>query len=386
MINQENNQITYNYTVSVQSATSMYYRIEADFNGLLKYKTFELVGFNPVGELPRPSWVKKGINYHSDDPTKATLVLHAPTYTRFKNGQGGITGTNNTAPKEVVYVIGDFNNWTVSETYKMNRDRDGWDGTIDADNDGDRGDYWWITIDGLIPGQEYVFQYLIDGNLQVADPYTYKVSDFDDVYISPSVYANLIPYPNQAVDRASVIQTAREEFVWTAPSFIKPSTDKLNIYELHFRDFTQEGTFKAAMEKLDYIKGLGINAIHVMPVSEFEGNSSWGYNPNFYFAPDKAYGTDVDLKKFIDACHHREIQVFNDIVLNHAFYSNVMARMYWNNNQNKPANDNPWFNPDHKMVADPAGWWGADWNHESEHTQAMVDSILHFWLEEFNFD
>ncbi len=123
-----------------------------------------------------------------------------------------------------------------------------------------------------------------------------------------------------------------------------------------------------------------------MPVSEFEGNDSWGYNPNFYFASDKAYGIPNDLKKFIDECHKRQIQVFNDLVLNHAFYSNVMARMYWNDAQNKPAADNPWLNPDHKAVANPAGWWGTDWNHESEHTQAMVDRILDFWLQEFKFD
>lgn len=175
-------------------------------------------------------------------------------------------------------------------------------------------------------------------------------------------------------------------YQWEAATFTKPTDNHLNIYELHFRDFTDEGTYLAAIDKLDYIKGLGINAIHVMPVSEFEGNNSWGYNPNFYFAADKAYGKAEDLKLFIDECHKRQIQVFNDIVLNHAFYSNVMAKMYWNHVANKPSNDNPWFNPEHKMVADPAGWWGADWNHESEHTQAMVDRILDYWLQEYNFD
>jgi 1,4-alpha-glucan branching enzyme len=200
------------------------------------------------------------------------------------------------------------------------------------------------------------------------------------------VYPDLITYRPQAVDRASILQTNQQPYDWKAAPFSKPSINELNIYELHFRDFTEEGTYLAAIDRLDYIKGLGINAIHVMPISEFEGNSSWGYNPNFYFAADKAYGRADDLKKFIDECHKRKIQVFNDLVLNHAFYSNVMARMYWNSVDNKPANDNPWFNADHRMVADPAGWWGADWNHESEHTQKMMDRILDYWLQEFKFD
>lgn len=92
------------------------------------------------------------------------------------------------------------------------------------------------------------------------------------------------------------LQTNQPTFLWTAPEFDHVTDQKLQIYEMHFRDFTDEGTYLAAIQKLDYIKGLGINAIHVMPISEFEGNSSWGYNPNFYFASDKAYGTASDFE------------------------------------------------------------------------------------------
>ncbi|MBK9734960.1 MAG: hypothetical protein IPO92_08335 [Saprospiraceae bacterium] len=257
---------------------------------------------------------------------------------------------------------------------------------VDSDADNDRGDYWWIELSGLTPGQEYVFQYLIDGSIQVGDPYTNKVSDPEDSQISPLIYPNLISYRPQAVDRASILTTGQTSFNWTATSFTKPSINNLNIYELHFRDFTEESSYLAAISKLDYIKGLGINAIHVMPVSEFEGNSSWGYNPNFYFAADKSYGTSDHLKRFIDECHKRQILVFNDMVLNHTFYSNAMAKMYWNTLGNKPAEENPWLNAEHKMIANPAGWWGADWNHESEHMQTMVDRLLDYWLQEFKFD
>ncbi|MBK8825690.1 MAG: hypothetical protein IPO26_03045 [Saprospiraceae bacterium] len=378
--------ISFTYNLNVSTLNLKKYKLIADFNGELKSKTFKIQGYNPVTEAARPSWTQPGINYHSNDPTKATLVLQAPVFTNYKKGTGIVSGTGTTTPKTVVYVLGDFNNWTPSEAYKMNRDRDGWDGMTDGDNDGDHGDYWWIELTNLTPGQEYVFQYLVDGSIQVADPYANKISDPDDGQIPNAVYPNLITYRPQAEDRASVLQTNQPAFLWTAPEFDHVTDQKLQIYEMHFRDFTDEGTYLAAIQKLDYIKGLGINAIHVMPISEFEGNSSWGYNPNFYFAADKAYGTATDLKLFIDECHKRKMLVFNDLVLNHAFYSNVMARMYWNTADNKPASENPWFNPDHKMVADPGGWWGADWNHESEHTQKMVDRILDFWLQEFNFD
>lgn len=378
--------LAFTYSMSHSVVGLKKYKLEVDFGTTTKYKTFEVISHSPNTDTPRPSWTKLGINYHSGDLTKATLVLHAPVYTVYKDGNGFQTGTNTTQAREVVYVVGDFNNWEISESYKMNRDRDGWNGSIDSDADDDHGDYWWLELNGLTPGQEYVFQYWMDEGIRVADPYCHKVSDPDDHYIPESVYPNLIDYPDGISGRASVLQTGQTDYIWTAPAFSRPTPNNLNIYEMHFRDFTDEGTYLAAIEKLDYIKGLGINAIHVMPVSEFEGNSSWGYNPNFYFAADKAYGTAEDLKLFIDECHKREIQVFNDLVLNHAFYSNVMAKMYWNDAENKPANDNPWFNPDHKMVADPAGWWGADWNHESMHTQNMVDSILKFWLTEFNFD
>ena len=379
---------TFTHSLNLSSTDLKRYKITASFTGpLVKYKFFTVKPYGPINLAARPAWTEVGINYHTTDPTKVTLVLHAPTYTTYKDGTGATTGTSNTPSKNVVYVVGGFNNWTLDEAYKMNRDRDGWDGVTDADGDNDRGDYWWIELSGLTPGQEYIFQYFLEGAIQVADPYAEKISDPDDWAIPNTTYPGLITYPSEdAQDRAAIFQTNQSTYNWTAAPFTKPSTNNLNIYELHFRDFTEEGTYLAAIDKLDYIKELGINAIHVMPVSEFEGNSSWGYNPNFYFAPDKAYGTKDDLKKFIDECHKRKIQVFNDLVLNHCFFSNVMARMYWNEADSKPANDNPWLNPEHKMIANPGGWWGADWNHESEHTQKWIDRALDFWLQEYNFD
>ncbi len=395
-VNTQNGGATFSNNITLTSTDVERYKVIADFgSGEVKHKFVEVKGYGTIVEAARPNNMQPGINYHPNDPTKATLILHAPTYTQYFKGEDGdiLTDTKTTTPKEVVYVVGDFNNWQLDEAYKMNRDRDGWDGATDADADGDRGDYWWIELAGLTPGQDYVFQYYMNGGIQIADPFSEQISDPDDSGISDAIYPNLVAYPSEAIGRSFCAKTAGEEYIWEAAPFPRPTDNNLNIYELHFRDFTEEGTYLAAIEKLEYLENMGINAIHVMPVSEFEGNSSWGYNPNFYFAADKAYGTPNDLKKFIDECHKREIQVFNDLVLNHAFESAPMAIMYWDEvpcvdhkPNGCPADENPWLNKFHTMVFNTAGHWGVDWNHESEHTQAWVDRALDYWLQEFQFD
>ena len=105
--------------------------------------------------------------------------------------------------------------------------------------------------------------------------------------------------------------------------FTIPDHDNLVIYELLFRDFTgnegvasANGTVRKAIEKIPYLKDLGVNAVELMPIMEFNGNNSWGYNTNFYLAPDKAYGSPTDYKDFIEECHKAGIAVILDIVFN----------------------------------------------------------------------
>ncbi|NOZ04318.1 MAG: hypothetical protein GXO92_06915 [FCB group bacterium] len=100
------------------------------------------------------------------------------------------------------------------------------------------------------------------------------------------------------------------------------------IYELLVRDFIDRHDYQTLIDTLDYLEKLGINAIELMPINEFEGNSSWGYNPSFYFAPDKYYGTRQDLKLFIDECHRRGIAVIMDIVLNHTYGQSPLVSGY----------------------------------------------------------
>jgi pullulanase/glycogen debranching enzyme len=298
----------------------------------------------------KPMGIKNGINY-IDDQT-VSLVLFAPH-------------------KEFIYVIGDFNNWEANNDYQMRKD----------------GDYFWLTISNLTPQKEYIFQYLIDGELRIADPYTDKVSDpgeYKDKAIPASVYPNLIQYPEgKTTEIASVLQTAQTPFSWSDNSFTAPAKEKLVIYELHIRDFTANGDIKTVKDTLDYLQRLGVNAIELMPFNEFEGNDSWGYNPSFYFAPDKAYGTKNDYKEFINECHKRGIAVLMDMVLNHSFGQSPLVRMYFDNGQ--PTINNPWYNQKSNFQH-PDAQWGYDFNHESKYTQELVDSINSYWMTEYHVD
>jgi hypothetical protein len=123
-----------------------------------------------------------------------------------------------------------------------------------------------------------------------------------------------------------------------------------------------------------------------MPVTEFEGNSSWGYNPTFYFAPDKYYGPKNDLKALIDNCHKRGIAVIMDMVLNHCFGQSPFVQLYldhYGTDQIYMKLPNPWFNA---QSPNPVYKFGADFNHESIATQQLVDRINSYWLTEYKVD
>lgn len=310
-------------------------------------------GSVPVAALP--AGMKLGINY-SDNQT-ATLVLHDPP-----------------ALKQFVYVLGDFNTWLPSEAHQMNRTPDG--------------KHYWLTINNLTPGVEYAFQYWIDGELKIADPYANKILDpWNDQYISATTYPNLKAYPaGKTTGVVSILQTNQTAYNWEIAQFNTPEPEDLVIYELHIRDFVATRDIKTVHDTLDYLQRLGINAIELMPINEFEGNDSWGYNPAFYFAPDKAYGRMNDYKAFIDECHKRGIAVIIDMVLNHSYGLSPLLQMYFDpeaGEYGQPTAQNPWYN----QTCPHEPWcWGYDFNHQSAYTQAFVDSVNSYWLQEFKVD
>jgi len=297
-----------------------------------------------------PAGVRDGINYIND--STVILSLYAPH-------------------KRHIFAIGDFNNWEVGDKWAMNITP--------------AGDRFWVKITGLTPKKEYIFQYLIDGTIRIGDPYADKVSDpWNDQYISQRTYPNLIKYPKgKTTGIATVLQTDQTPYPWKVTNFKAPKPKNLVVYELLVRDFTKGHTFDDIIDTLGYLKRLGINAIELMPVSEFEGNSSWGYNPNYYFAPDKYYGPKNTFKAFVDSSHAHGIAVIMDMVLNHAYGTNPFVMMYWNSAKNQPAADNPWFN---QTSPNTDYSWGNDFNHESSATKRFVDSVNHYWISQYKVD
>ncbi|MBN9383073.1 MAG: T9SS type A sorting domain-containing protein [Chitinophagaceae bacterium] len=303
-----------------------------------------------VNVAPIPTGMKEGINYPSGDTT-AVLVLYAPH-------------------KNKVLVVGDFNNWTQQTGYMMNRTPDS--------------NFYWLTIHGLTPGTEYAYQYIVDDTIKVADYNAEKILDKNvDPGIPASTYPGLKTFPAKAAGSlASILQTARPAYTWQVTNFQRPDKKGLVIYELLVRDFISPSNWQSLKDTLSYLKRLGINAIEVMPFTNFEGGSSWGYNPNFYFAPDKVYGTETALKQFIDACHQQGMAVIMDMVLNHSFGSSPMVQLYFDNTKGVPAAGSPWFNqyPTHAFNV------GYQFNHESAATRTFTQRVLAYWLNNYHID
>ncbi|MDQ2753468.1 MAG: 1,4-alpha-glucan-branching protein, partial [Bacteroidota bacterium] len=232
----------------------------ATSGSVVKSDTLSFYVNSPVVVQELPTGVRDGINY-GNNGTSVTLVLFAPHKTR-------------------AAVIGEFNSWTRSTLSEMNR-------TPDSSR-------YWITLTGLQAGVEYAYQYVVDDTLKVADMFAEKILDpANDPYIDAETYPSLKLYPAGQTDIVSVLETGKPAYTWQATNFAKPDKRNLVIYELLVRDFVAAHNWQTIKDSLPYLKKLGINAVEVMPFNEFEGNNSWGYNPDFYFAPDKYYGTDV---------------------------------------------------------------------------------------------
>ncbi len=301
----------------------------------------------PVETAPLPSGAKDGVAFINSGKS-AIVTLYAPE-------------------KNSVALIGEFNDWNANAA-KMKKTPDG--------------KTWWIQIDNLDADKEYTYQFLVNGILKIADPYSEKILDpQNDSYISATVYPGLKTYPSGKTSGiVSVMQGNPPSYTWKNTCFVRPAKDKLVIYELLIRDFTADHSYASTLAKLTHLTTLGINAIELMPVSEFEGNLSWGYNPSFYFAPDKYYGTKNALKNFIDECHGKGIAVIIDMVLNHSFSQSPMVQLYFDGS--KPTPSNPWYNVDAKHPYNV----GFDFNHESAATKYFSKNVIKFWMQEYHID
>jgi hypothetical protein len=322
--------------------------------------TINICAVAPATSAALPANLKAGINYYSADNMSVTLVLYAKD-------------KDNALPDNV-FLLGDFNDWTYSNDYQLKKD-------------GSTGN-WWITLTDLIPQQEYAFQYAVKTGaniVKISDAYAEKILDpWNDSHIAAENYPDFKKYPKGGDGLVAVFQTDKPEFQWSTATtnFIRKDKNNLVIYELWVHDFSSYRTIVEVTNRLDYLESLGINAIELMPITEFDGNVSWGYNPNHFFAPDKAYGTENDYKTFIDECHKRGIAVILDMVFNHATGNNPFAKLYWNGAANNVSANNPWFN-----VTAPHDYGVfQDYNHGYEGTREYFKRVLKFWLDEYKID
>ncbi|TDE45438.1 T9SS type A sorting domain-containing protein [Flavobacterium rhamnosiphilum] len=323
-----------------------------------------IVNPNVVSES-MPAGLLDGINYNTADATKATLVLDAPF-------------------KDFIYVAGSFNNWQPTASYAMKKD------PVSGK--------FWLELTGLVSGTNYTYQYwVVDATplagtpslVKTADPYsTLVLSPYDDPFIPASTYPNPPVYPPGQEREVTVLQTGQTPYVWSSATtnFVKPAKEKLVVYELLVRDFDANRSYQDLINKIDYFKNLKINAIELMPVMEFEGNESWGYNTSFHMALDKFYGTSDKLKEFVDLCHQNGIAVILDVALNHAFGRNPMVRMWMNDADGdgwgSPSTENPYFN----ATAMHSYSVGEDFNHQQARTQNYVQRVIKQWVEEYKID
>ncbi|MGO4905685.1 alpha-amylase family glycosyl hydrolase [Flavobacterium sp. W20_MBD1_R3] len=364
-------------TLNTNTATSSYTFNHTNITGNQNYelqvtqgttvitkKFSALVNPNVVSEV-MPVGLLDGINYNSSDATKATVVLDAPF-------------------KDFIYVAGSFNNWQPTGSFAMKKDP--------------ASGKFWLELTGLVSGTNYTYQYwVVDATpiagtpslVKTADPYsTLVLSPDDDPYIPASSYPNLPLYPAGQQREVTVLQTGKIAYSWSSATtnFVKPEKEKLVVYELLVRDFDANRSYQDLINKIDYFKNLKINAIELMPVMEYEGNESWGYNTSFHMALDKFYGTSDKLKEFVDLCHQNGIAVILDVALNHAFGRNPMLRMWMNDPDGdgwgSPSTENPYFN----TTAMHSYSVGEDFNHQQPRTQNYVQRVIKQWIEEYKID
>ncbi|PJC06822.1 MAG: glycosyltrehalose trehalohydrolase [Flavobacteriaceae bacterium CG_4_9_14_0_8_um_filter_34_30] len=354
----QNNTTTFSSNQVINQDTFFELEATSTSSGEVVVKTFNVILTPNPQILPVPLGMHDGINFDPNNSSTVTLVLFAPN-------------------KNFVHLIGNFhsNDWRLTNTYLLNKD------TAQS--------RFWITLNNLSQGnQNLLYQYVVDANIRIADPYATTILDeFNDVFINVTTFPNLPPYPQGKTNHAvTFFQLDEVPYIWQTTNFIRPAQEDLVIYELLIRDFINLHSYDALINKLNYLKNLGINTIELMPVNEFDGNISWGYNPAFHMALDKYYGTRNSFKNFVDECHARGIAVILDVVYNHATGQNPYYRM-WNDCNGcyggQATAQNPIFN-----VEDPNTTFQFfnDINHEAAATKDYIDRLNTYWMEEYKVD
>ncbi len=244
--------------------------------------------------------------------------------------------------------------------------------------------FWWYNSN--LPDGNYEYQFNIDGDKLIADPWSKDVEWKDIIGISES----------SNFQRAKTTFSIGDmEFAWSDSEFIRPTMNELIIYEMHIGDFganqNSNGTYNDLTAKIEsgYFTNLGINAIELMPLGEFEGGNSWGYDPSFYMAPESQYGTVNELKNLINVAHNHDIAILLDVVFNHLWGSSPLFQLY------QPMDSFNWQDHDYlncPYFDDEESLWGykiENWHEvngrEYRGWRYVVDA-LDMWVNDYHID
>lgn len=177
--------------------------------------------------------------------------------------------------------------------------------------------------------------------------------------------------PDDVHSLSEVIDPAAYE--WGDAAWTGRPWEEAAIYELHVGTFSAEGTFRAILDKLDYLVELGVTALSLMPVAEFPGDHGWGYDGVLLYAPEASYGRPEDLKVLVDAAHAKGLMVLLDVVYNHfgpdGNYLHATAKRFFTARHHTP--------------------WGQAINYDGADAGPVRAFVIHnalYWLEEFHLD
>jgi maltooligosyltrehalose trehalohydrolase len=209
--------------------------------------------------------------------------------------------------------------------------------------------YWKSAVGDMRPGTAYYFR--LDGDRDRPDPASHSQPE--------GVHG-----PSQVIDHSA--------FKWDDSGWLGIPLPEMIIYELHVGTFSPEGTFDAVIDRLEDLRGIGINAVELMPVGQFPGERNWGYDGACPFAVQDSYGGPEGLKRLVDECHRRNISVLLDVVYNHL---GPEGNYLWELG--------PYFTDRYKT---PWGWAiNYDGAYSNEVRNYFISNALH-WLENYHVD
>lgn len=354
---------------SIASATGV--------NTLSKSYTFDTYGtFDIVAKATCNGTVRTGtiqIAYPDNSGQKPYPGGGRPIMGAVKNADGSVTFCLAAPNKKSVMIVPSWDNYEMLTSNVMNY----------CDFEGQR--YFWITVPNLPDNEWLPYYYVVDNVYRIADPYAHLVllPDEDRSLNMDKAWPDRPQYPYDIVTNGAPLAVYRGDMDdYEFDPFTIPDHDNLIIYELLLRDFTGtdgasagNGNLRQAMERIPYLKSLGVNVIELMPIMEFNGNNSWGYNTNYYMAPDKIYGSPTDYKDFINECHRNGMAVVLDIVFNQSDGRHPWYMMY-------PRRTNPFYNetaPHQYSVLN-------DWKQDNPLVQQQWTDALTYWMTAYNVD